>query len=326
LSDRPPPPPPPAAPPGRERRLRILFALLSAVATLLALEGGIRVYDLARGRSVRARASWYWLYEQDPHLGFRGRAGARLTTPGDVVRHDAEGFRDDRDLATVATGDRRLVICVGESSTYGISAGTNEDTYPARLEAGLRASSGDPRWVVFNAGMPGYTSYEVLNLIRLRLLRARPEAIVAMSLRNDHEFIARSLDDAQDYDFYPLRVAQLSASFPNECLMRSSLYSLLVTRMRARFIDDLGGRQPARTYSEPTPRGLKMYRDDIAETAALCARSGVRLFYVDQPVDVRAYDTAKKESLASFARRSWTRAARTASPSSPPTLDSTGQT
>ena len=55
------------------------------------------------------------------------------------------------------------------------------------LEKELRALSGDARWTVYNAGLPGYTSHEVLELMKLRLLRLQPDVIVFMGLANEYE-------------------------------------------------------------------------------------------------------------------------------------------
>jgi lysophospholipase L1-like esterase len=277
--------------------------LLLAGSLLLALalaEGAVRLLDASRGHSSRKHTAWYWLYEQDPFLGFRGRAGASASTPEETIEHNADGFRDRRSFEQVrAVRGRRLVVCVGESSTYGLSAGSSEATYPAVLEKELRRLSGDDRWVVFNAGMPAYTAHEVLELVKLRLLKLEPAIVVAMSLRNDHEYVVRHLEERQDYDFYPLRMAALSASFPNEWLMRSSLYGRIATRLRSRFVDDLGGRPPAQPHARPTPRGLKLYLDNLALLDALCRRSGVRLMLVDQPVNYERwdYDDGKRQSL-----------------------------
>jgi len=287
------------------RRFRALAVIASSLATLFALEGAVRVADLARGRSVRARTAWYWLYEQDPLLGYRGRPGVRIRTPEDTIIHNADGFRDARTLAEIMRiKDRKLVVCVGESSTYGLSAGRMEDTYPARLEARLRDLSGDQRWTVYNAGMPGYTSYETAGVLALRLLKARPSIVLAMNLRNDYEFAALYLDDRVDYDRLPLRVAQLSSTWPNELLMRSSLYGLVATRLRPWFADDLGGATPDTPHDLPTRRGMSFYRDNLERMAVLSASRGARLMCVDQPVNdgPRTFGDARREGLAMLRR------------------------
>ena len=176
------------------------------------------------------------------------------------------------------------MLCVGEANTYGLTAGSEERTYPAALERHLRALSGDPRWVVFNGGLPGYTSHEVLELLKLRLLKLEPDVVVFMGLRNDHEQVTIFLDDRLDYDFYPLRMAPLAPNRVNDLLMRSALVGRAAQKWRDRYADDNGGRYPMRAYGEATERGAKLYFDNVALMAALCQRSGAQLMLADQPI------------------------------------------
>jgi hypothetical protein len=280
----------------RRVRFRAWMVAAAALVALLAAETAVRMRDAARGYAPNARAAWYWLFEQDPFLGYRGRphASTWFEPPGqpllgDRIQHNADGFRDPRSFADLRRLEgRKLVVCVGDADTYGLTAGGEDRTYPAALERALRRVSGDTTWTVFNAGVPGYTSHEVLELVKLKLLKLRPDAIVSMSLRNDFEQVTLYLDDDADYDSYPLRMAGLSNNRLTDVLMRSALVGRLAQRWRRRVPDDLGGRHPRIAYGEATPRGLKLYLDNVALTAALCARSGVSLFYVDQPIHYSA--------------------------------------
>ena len=280
----------------RRVRLRPWMIVAALALVLVGAEAGLRMRDAARGYAPNARAAWYWLFEQDPFLGYRGRPNAStwLDPPGqpmlgDHIQHNADGFRDARTFADLRRlADRKLVVCVGDADTYGLTAGGTDRTYPAALERALRRISGDAKWVVFNAGVPGYTSTEVLELVKLRLLKLRPDAIVSMSLRNDYEQVTLYLDDEADYDSYPLRMAALSRQGVTDLFMRSALVGRLAQRWRRRVPDDLGGRHPRTAYGEATPRGLKLFLDNVALTAALCRRSGVQLLYVDQPIHYSA--------------------------------------
>lgn len=278
-----------SAPGARVRGLRLLarpwFLAALGLAALLGLELWVRALDAARGYSWNARTAWYWLFEQDPALGYRGRPGASAWIPGDRVEHGPDGFRERRGLAGLpAPGERRLVLCIGDANTYGLTAGSGERSYPAVLERELRALSGDPRWIVINAGVPGYTSHELLELLKLRLLKLNPEVVLAMSLATDFEQVVLYLDDALDYNAYPLRMAPWAATRANDLLLRSALVGRLAQRWRERHPDDLGGRHPLTAYGETTPRGRGWFLDNVDLTAALVARAGARLMWVDQPI------------------------------------------
>jgi hypothetical protein len=280
----------------RRVRFRAWMIAAAVALALVAAEVLVRMKDAARGYAPNARAAWYWLFEQDPFLGYRGRphASTWLLPPqqpllGDRIHHNADGFRDARTFADLRRiEERKLVVCVGDGDTYGLTAGGTDRTYPAALERELRRLSGDASWIVFNAGMPGYTSHEVLELVKLKLLKLRPDAIVSMSLRNDFEQVTLYLDDDADYGSYPLRMAALSNHGVTDFFMRSALVGRLAQRWRQRVPDDLGGRHPRVAYGEATARGLKLYLDNVALTAELCRRSGAALLYVDQPLHYSA--------------------------------------
>ena len=273
----------------RARALRPLvrpwLLMLLGLSVVVGLELYVRALDASRGYSWNARTAWYWLFEQDPALGYRGRPGASAWIPGERVEHGPDGFRERRALAALPPRDeRRLVLCVGDANTYGLTAGSAERSYPAVLERELRALSGDARWTVVNAGVPGYTSHEVLELLKLRLLKLEPEVVVAMSLATDFEHVALYLDDALDYNAYALRMAPWAATRASDLLMRSALVGRLAQRWRERHPDDLGGRHPLTAYGETTPRGRRWFLDNVDLTAALAARAGARLMWVDQPI------------------------------------------
>lgn len=285
------------------------WAMAAALLALVGLELYVRVLDASRGYAWNARTAWYWLFEQDPALGYRGRPGAVSWLPGERVEHGPDGFRDPRSLTELAArGEHRVVICVGDANTYGLTAGSSERTYPALLERELRALTGDENWIVFNAGVPGYTSHELLELLKLRLLKLRPDAVIAMSLITDFEHVVLYLDDALDYNRYALRMAPWAATPLHDLLLRSALAGRLAQRWRERRPDDLGGRHPMVAYGEATPRGTRFYLDNVELSAALAARAGTRLMWVDQPIH---YSTcsygpsmiASVESLRSDLRR-----------------------
>jgi lysophospholipase L1-like esterase len=257
------------------------FGLLA----LVGLELSVRALDASRGYSWNARTAWYWLFEQDPALGYRGRPAAVAWIPGERVEHGPDGFREPRALGALPPREkRRLVLCVGDANTYGLTAGSADRSYPAVLERELRALSGDTRWTVVNAGVPGYTSHEVLELLKLRLLRLEPEVVLAMSLATDFEHVALYLDDALDYNAYPLRMAPWASTRASDLLMRSALVGRAAQRWRARHPDDLGGRYPMTAYGEATPRGRRWFLDNVDLAATLAARAGARLMWVDQPI------------------------------------------
>ncbi len=86
------------------------------------------------------------------------------------------------DLA-VRAGDR-VVLCIGDSYTYGMGASTRAASYPAQLERILREELAD-RWCVVNDGWPGRASREALQRLDDNLRRYRPELVYVIIGTND---------------------------------------------------------------------------------------------------------------------------------------------
>jgi lysophospholipase L1-like esterase len=79
----------------------------------------------------------------------------------------------------------RVVLCVGDSFTYGLGASNPERTsYPAQLEAQLEAGA-PAAWRVVNGGHPGRDSRGLLERIDAQLAAFRPERVVILVGLND---------------------------------------------------------------------------------------------------------------------------------------------
>ena len=181
----------------RSRRRTVSFALMPTLAVSSRCGDRRACVRLRDAASKFQRSNVVVLaHERDAFLGYRGKPNSRQSMgPDEEIVHSADGFRDRRSLEEIGRmRSRHLVICIGESSTYGLGAGDTSGTYPAQLEGALRRLSNDNRWVVFNAGMPGYTSHEALVLTNLRLAKLRPTVVIAMNMRNDYVFAGHYLD------------------------------------------------------------------------------------------------------------------------------------
>lgn len=104
----------------------------------------------------------------NPTPGFEGHPFAGYVASDKVPQHTSDGFR----LPTQLTGRGRLVVCMGGSSTYG-TAVPGEDAYPAQLNRLL----GDDYNVV-NAGVPGYTTANIIGLLASRIVHLKPDTAI----------------------------------------------------------------------------------------------------------------------------------------------------
>jgi lysophospholipase L1-like esterase len=283
--------------PIQRKNLRRLFKIGLLALPLVAMEVGLRCYDLLRGASVRARAGWYWGLTQDRFLGFRPRPNLDIVyVDGNHFDTNSEGFRDEETWPI--NSDARRIICVGESSTWGIGCATHEETWPNQLERRLQAAG--ERIEILNAGMPGYTTVENAQLIKLRLLKYAPQAIIYMGFRNDYFVYGRALTEEADFNLFPRGLACIPHTLVNDILMRSSLYSFAAGRLASRGLFDRQTDAVIEDGDDVTSRARELFKDQIAEIVSLCNRHDVRLLWVDQPVDYSKLEERRVDDIKAF--------------------------
>jgi lysophospholipase L1-like esterase len=84
-----------------------------------------------------------------------------------------------------AVGDRsRVLLCIGDSFTYGLGASGPGGAYPAQLGAILEERA-PGEFAVVNGGWPGQTSAAVLQRLPRQLARHRPTHVVVLVGYND---------------------------------------------------------------------------------------------------------------------------------------------
>ena len=126
-----------------------------------------RIEQLTTHSSVRGR------FASHPYLPY-------VLNPG-FQGHNALGFRGGPIEARKTPGWRRIA-CVGASTTYG-NLSDPADSWPAALGRLLVDRPG--RCEVVNAGVPGWTSTDILVNLALRVLPLAPDVVVLMPGRNE---------------------------------------------------------------------------------------------------------------------------------------------
>ena len=96
-------------------------------------------------------------------------AGHRLV--GETLR--VLDYRAER--AVDAAG--RLILCVGDSHTYGTSI-PRDAAYPAQLESHLNGIDPDGRYTVVNRGIPGLNSAQLASSLPAWIRDYRPDLVV----------------------------------------------------------------------------------------------------------------------------------------------------
>jgi lysophospholipase L1-like esterase len=152
-------------------------AVLVAAAALLALELSCRLVPSPDPLAPPAGGGPDVMLKGNPWLLWELAPGTRREL-GVTVGVNPLGFRDAE--RPPKSGPRAMVI--GDSSIYGFGV-EDRETMPARLEA----ATGVP---VVNAGVPGYSTFQALNALRMRGLDLEPDLLIVATLWSDNNFDA----------------------------------------------------------------------------------------------------------------------------------------
>ncbi len=203
----------------RERLRLARFALgLHAFVVLVAAEGAMR----AAGSNNKTTSPADWVTTESPTVLWELVPGSGV---GDRYIN-AHGCRGE-ELDAIVESDGYRIVCVGGSSCFGEAIEAIGATYPASLEALLARNDGTAFEVV-NAGVPGYSSYQMLRRLRSDLTRLAPDVVV----------VSHAYEDGNRALFLPDR--ELSASYQKR--ESSRLYGLMRRLNRSSLWRSIAGR------------------------------------------------------------------------------------
>ena len=134
------------------------------------------------------------LFMKHWRLHWKLRPAVETKFLGVTVRTNREGFRGDEPVA-----GRRVLLCLGDSTTFGWRV-EEPDSFPAKLQARLNGTGqAADAWTVINAGVPGYSSYQLRLLADELVPRCKPEVLV-VCVGNNEAWPAERSDQQIDAD------------------------------------------------------------------------------------------------------------------------------
>ncbi|MBN1335883.1 MAG: SGNH/GDSL hydrolase family protein, partial [Deltaproteobacteria bacterium] len=145
--------------------------LLPVLVTLLVLLGPEVALRIAKWPPL---PSSHGLPHDPDTLWTLPREGPVAGTPAHVNEYGLRG----PDLGRKRRGERRIA-CLGDSSVFGVGV-ADDQTFCARLAASFPATE------ALNAGVPGYSTEEVLRQFPKRVAPARPDLVVVATLWSDN--------------------------------------------------------------------------------------------------------------------------------------------
>lgn len=273
--------------------LLLLFAGMEGIFrrhTAHSVEPILRMILYDYGCLVR-RDTGRFRFVPDPVLPYRLKPGFVFHSPDGhgVTRHNVQGFRADAPFPE-KTPEALRIICLGGSTTYGASVVDNAGTYPAALERFLNGDlrpAGGRKTEVFNLGVGGYTSQEVLLTLREYGLSLHPDVVLIQCGVND---VAPRFYPNFDPEYRHFRkpLLPLPTGFFARLVFRSHL--VLVTGWKLGLLEPLT--LQARTQ-HPMPSAAEAavnlarnrpdaYRKHLADAVALARDSGARVWLLTE--------------------------------------------
>jgi lysophospholipase L1-like esterase len=172
------------------------------------------------------------------------------------------------------------VVAVGDSITFGWELSEDEATYPGKLQALMDRREGSGRTVrVINAGVPRYTSEQVLRLLRERVLDLQPDLVVLCVGWNDLAF-------SYQRDWRP-RISYTGHTRASYCRGFSPAIVRTIRHWKGgddeeEIVEGEPRGRPDRART-PHPGALTEFRANLDEIVSLLEQRGVGLLILNLP-------------------------------------------
>jgi lysophospholipase L1-like esterase len=211
----------------------------------------------------------------------------------------------DETLPRQKPWQRRRIVCIGDSCTYGLGLHA-EEAYPKQLERLLNEKAGGnyQHFEVLNLGVPGHSSYKGLLLLRELALSFHPDLVIAYFGHNDKW---RSELTDQERDARERSMAASSWGLARALLEHSHLFRLL----RLGIGQLLSAGKTRFGHLEVSYRvPLEEYRQNLQSIARETRASGADILFLSLPENP-AIEQLSAEGIAAYERGDVKQAART---------------
>jgi len=253
--------------------------------------------------------------EAHPYLAYRERPNwdSRIedyANPANFtqVHHNSLGFRGPETTWEKPAGVYRIV-CVGGSSTYGHTESSDATTWPARLQHHLSLLRPDRKFEVINGGASGYSTFESLINLQLRLIDFRPDLVIYYEGINDVR-CALYPDPVND-NIHFRAVWPVFRPSPFEKQFEQSYLYLIWRRYFTDYLEQVAtlgfsaivnfdgknyadGRADPYYRSDPPEQGFKNFQRNLVSISAIARAHGAAVLFATQAM--RFSDIAGAES------------------------------
>lgn len=283
----------------KPRRVGILRSVAFSIAILFAVFAAIEIVLRSLGVSARVDNPFFMLvrvyeypeyFQKDQELFWRMRgnirAGTEFLVEGDY-RTNSLGLRGDEIPPKQANEIR--IACFGNSCTFGWRLQEGE-TYPARLEQLLNAEPESQKYRVVNCGVPGYSSFQGLKMLKEYLPILQPDVVTICYGWNDHWAAGFDIPDSEQRT-PPQWILDIQNLLSRLHTYRGVKFALLARSEKGREY----------TYDRSSPRyrvSINEFRDNLMEMVNYCRLNGATPVLITAPIGDA--DPATQSSLENF--------------------------
>ncbi len=199
--------------------------------------------------------------EREFDVGFINRPNAHYQVNNKYrsgrVLINSWGYREARDVSPEKTPNEFRILCLGDSSTFGVGLDQNQ-TYPARLQMILDKRNNGRIYKVYNGGRSAYSSFNLIRFLEKHGAATKPDIITISVGFADYSY-KNIPDKDKDYRLGPLPGVRRILFYTNTYWMLLQALS----RMRAGQIAELtrGHRVAAEDYEANLHIIISMVRD-----------------------------------------------------------------
>lgn len=257
-----------------------LFGAVGVAAILLLAEGSLRLL----GINPKVDNPFFMLvrvyeypdyFKKDHNLFWRLREsikeGTEFLVPGSY-RTNSIGLRGSE---IDYSSHQKRIACFGNSCTFGWRLEERE-TYEQQLETILRNRSHESRFHVINCGVPGYSSFQGVTMLREYQPIIKPDFVTICYGWNDHWAAGFDTEDKDQRTPWQT-ILDLQNAFSTSHLYRSLKYVLLAKYEK----------QKEYTYDRQSPHyrvSLEDYRVNLTAMIEFCRSNGIAPILITAPV------------------------------------------
>lgn len=274
---------------------KILYVFIVFVALLILFEGVLRI----AGIHTRKESPFFLLLKVHEYPEYFQRNSTLFwefipnkTIKGDFLAKgeyhiNNQGFRG-KDFFKDKPANTIRVACIGNSCTFGweIPAG---HTYAELLQEKLEHEYPGQKFQVLNFGVPGYTSYQGLTLLKERVLDFHPDIITLSFGWNDIWGAGKGITDKEQ------RILPKSVIW-----MQNTLAKLRTYRLIKYLILEITEGKGLDAFNIQNPRyrvSLEDYKENLSEIDSIAGEHGIVPIFMTSPApDTKIYFGPHAES------------------------------